>query len=77
MTRIIVEQRGDQLVTRVVRQQSLAQIKRALGYEQPMVQLPRKRRLPLPAVRRDMWRTIAQVDGSRVGAERHDAVLSS
>lgn len=77
MTRIIVEQRGDKLVTRVVRQQSLAQIKRALGYEQPFVQPVRKRRLPVPAVRRDMWRTLAQADGSRAGAERHDAVLAS
>jgi arginine decarboxylase len=77
MTRIIVEQRGERLVTRVVRQQSVAQIKQALGYER-VPQPVRKRRLPVPASRRgDVWRTIARLDNQRVPTDRCELVLSS
>jgi arginine decarboxylase len=77
MKRVVVEQRGERLVTRVVRQQSIPQIKQALGYErapQPM----RKRRLPVPAARRgDVWRTVARLDGPRMASDRCELVLSS
>lgn len=76
MKRIIVEQRGGRLVHRMVRQQSVAQIKRALGYEQ-VPQPVLKRRQPMPVVRRDMWRAIAQLNAKHAPAERHDVVLSS
>ena len=61
MKRVIIEQRGDQLVTRVVEQQNLNQIMTALGYETE-TQPVRVRRSPAPRVRRtDMWRTVVRV----------------
>jgi arginine decarboxylase len=65
MKRIIIEQEGDQLVTRVVEEQSLAQIMTALGYATE-TQPARVRRTPAPRVRRsELWRTTV-----RPGAQR-------
>jgi arginine decarboxylase len=70
MKRIIIEQDGDHLVTRVIEQQSLAQIMTALGYGTE-TQPARVRRAPTPRVRRsDAWRTVVRmVDQRRIPRE--------
>ncbi len=61
MKRVIIEQEGDQLVTRVVEEQSLSQIMTALGYGTE-TQPARTRRAPAPRVRRpDIWRTTVRM----------------
>lgn len=58
MKRVVIEQQGAHLVTRVIEEQSLSQIMTALGY-QP--QPTRVRRSPTPRVRRpDAWRIMAR-----------------
>lgn len=65
MKRIIIEQEGDRLVTRVVEQQSLSQIMTALGYDTE-TQPARARRSPAPRLRRqDSWRTVLRANGHR------------
>lgn len=69
MKRVIIEQEGDKLVTRVVEQQSLGQIMTALGY-QTETQPARVRRSPAPRVRRpDVWRNVVRVGAQRRVAE--------
>lgn len=58
MKRVIIEQDGDRLVTRVIEQQSLSQIMTALGYGMETEPV-RIRRSPAPRMRRqDGWRTV-------------------
>jgi arginine decarboxylase len=65
MKRVIIEQEGDRLVTRVVEEQNLSQIMTALGYSTE-TQPARVRRSPAPRVRRpDMWRTMVRAQGQR------------
>jgi arginine decarboxylase len=65
MKRIIIEQEGEQLVTRVIEQQSLAQIMTALGYGTE-TQPARVRRAPAPRVRRhEAWRTVVRMADQR------------
>lgn len=65
MKRIIIEQEGDQLVTRVIEEQSLSQIMTALGYNTE-TQPARVRRAPAPRVRRyDVWRTTVRATPQR------------
>lgn len=68
MKRIIIEQEGDQLVTRVIEQQSLSQIMTALGYGMETEPV-RVRRGPAPRVRRqDGWRVLVRA-GQRHGVD--------
>ncbi len=63
MKRVIIEQEGDQLVTRVVEEQSLSQIITALGYRSQTLPA-RVRRAPTPRVRRpDVWQTTIRMGG--------------
>ncbi|HEX6291699.1 MAG TPA: arginine decarboxylase [Herpetosiphonaceae bacterium] len=65
MKRVIIEQEGDRLVTRVIEQQSLTQIMTALGYGTE-TQPARVRRTPAPRVRRpDTWRTVIRMSDQR------------
>lgn len=78
MKRVIIEQEGSRLVTRVIEQQSLAQIMTALGYGTE-TQPARVRRAPAPRVRRpDNWRTIVRmVDQHRVIQEPSGMALTN
>lgn len=78
MKRVIIEQEGDRLVTRVIEQQSLPQIMTALGYGTE-TQPARVRRAPAPRVRRsDNWRTIVRmVDQHRVIQEPNGVAMTS
>jgi arginine decarboxylase len=65
MKRVIIEQDGDRLVTRVVEQQNLAQIMTALGYGTE-TQPARVRRAPAPRIRRsEGWRTVVRMVDQR------------
>ncbi len=65
MKRVIIEQDGEQLVTRVVQEQSLSQIMTALGYTTE-TERARIRRTPAPRVRRpDVWRSTVRVTPQR------------
>lgn len=76
MKRIIIEQEGDQLVTRVVEEQSLSQIMTALGYSTE-TQPARARRSPAPRVRRpEVWRNVVRVGGQRRATQNPWAVTS-
>jgi arginine decarboxylase len=78
MKRVIIEQEGAQLVTRVIEQQSLSQIMTALGYGTE-TQPARARRTPAPRTRRsDGWRTILRMsDQRRIVRELSGMALSS
>ncbi len=78
MKRVIIEQEGDRLVTRVVEQQNLAQIMTALGYGTE-TQPARVRRSPAPRTRRsDGWRTVIRMtDPRRMVREPSGMALSN
>jgi arginine decarboxylase len=78
MKRVIIEQEGDRLVTRVVEQQNLAQIMTALGYGTE-TQPARVRRAPAPRTRRqEGWRTVIRMtDHRRMVREPSGMALSN